>query len=423
MTSFNGLTSRNDVADFLNMPHSKLTYILFARGANSYYSEFDLPKKPGGIRRICAPSGDLKVVQQKLADALWNYQKTIYAEKGIKPNISHAFEEKKSIITNAKIHRNKRLVINVDLNDFFGSIHIGRVCGYFEKNRHFNLAHGAAVTIAQLVCYQGKLPQGAPTSPIITNLICQVMDMHVLSLAKRYKLDYTRYADDLTFSTNDKTFLDKWEAFYAELGRKVQKAGFSINEKKTRVAYRDSKQVVTGLVVNKKISIDHADYKKVRAMAHSLYTQGRYEVDGKEGTVKQLEGRFSFIDHIDKYNNECDSTGTHNLYYLNGRERQYQQFLFYRYFFACDKPVIVTEGKTDIRYIKAALRNLWSEYPKLVEKDSTGRFTYKVSFLKRSKRFRFLFGLSLEGADSMKNLYDFFTSNGKGKTKNYLDYF
>ena len=176
------------------------------------------------------------------------------------------------------------------------------------------LPHEAAVTIAQLACYKGKLPQGAPTSPIITNLICQVLDMHLLSLAKRYKLDYTRYADDLTFSTNNKSFLEKWAEFYSELDRKIKKAGFSINERKTRIAYRDSKQVVTGLVVNKKISVDHSYYRKVRAMAHSLYKTGSYEVDGKEGTIKQLEGRFSYIDHIDKYKNKCDSMGAQNSF-------------------------------------------------------------------------------------------------------------
>ena len=423
MTAFNSIKSRSDLADYLHIPPSKLAYILFKRGVDSYYTEFDIPKKSGDSRRICAPTGDLKAVQRQLADALWEHQKSVYEELGIKPNISHAFEKGKSIITNAKIHRNKRFVLNVDLKDFFDSIHIGRVCGFFEKNKYFNLPHGAAVTIAQLACYQGKLPQGAPTSPIITNLICQVLDMHLLSLAKKYRLDYTRYADDITFSTNDKTFLEKMDLFYTELEKKVKKAGFSINEKKTRISYRDSKQVVTGLVVNKKISVDHAYCRKVRAMAHSLYTNGSYLVDGVEGNARQLEGRFAFIDQIEKYNNICDSAGKHNAFELNGRERQYKQFLFYRYFFDCEKPLIVTEGKTDVRYIKAALRSLYAEYPELVEKDSKGKFVYKVNFFKRSKRFKYLFDLSLDGADSLTYMYNHFSSHGKDNRINYLDYF
>ena len=423
MTGLNRVKSRSDLAHYLNIPPSKITYILFKKGIDLYYKEFEIPKKTGDYRRICAPTGDLKGVQRQLTNALWEYQKSVYEELGIKPNISHAFEKGKSIITNAKIHRNKRFIVNVDLKDFFDSIHFGRVCGFFEKNRHFAFPHEVAVTIAQLACYQGKLPQGAPTSPIITNLICQVMDMHLLSLAKRYKLDYTRYADDMTFSTNDKTFLGKWDLFYAELEKKVIKAGFSINEKKTRITYSDSKQVVTGLVVNKKISVDHAYYRKARAMAHSLYTNGSYLIDGIEGNVRQLEGCFAFIDQIEKYNNICDFAGKHNAFTLNGRERQYQQFLFFRYFFDVDKPLIVTEGKTDVRYIKAALRSLYSEYPELVEKDTNGKFVYKVNFFKRSKRFKYLFHLALDGADSLTYLYNHFVSNGKDKRINYLDYF
>ena len=423
MTAFNTIQSRSDLADYLNIPPSKITYIFFKRGVDSYYTEFEIPKKSGEPRRICAPTGDLKGVQRQLADALWEHQKSIYEELGIKPNISHAFEEGKSIITNAKIHRNKRIVVNVDLSDFFDSIHIGRVCGFFEKNKYFNLPHEPAITIAQLACYQGRLPQGAPTSPIITNLICQVLDMHLLSFAKRYRLDYTRYADDISFSTNDKAFLETWDSFYAELEKKIRKAGFSLNEKKTRITYRDSKQVVTGLVVNKKISVDHAYCRKVRAMAHSLYTNGSYSVDGVEGNIRQLEGRFAFIDQIEKYNNICDSAGKHNAFTLNGREKQYQQFLFYRYFFDVDKPLIVTEGKTDVRYIKAALRSLYADYPELVEKDEKGKFIYKVDFFKRSKRFKYLFNLALDGADSLTDLYDYFTSKGKDKRTNYLAYF
>lgn len=291
------------------------------------------------------------------------------------------------------------------------------------KNKHFNLPHEPAITIAQLACYQGKLPQGAPTSPIITNLVCQVLDMHLLSFAKRYRLDYTRYADDITFSTNDRAFLETWDSFYAELEKKIRKAGFSLNEKKTRITYRDSKQVVTGLVVNKKISVDHAYCRKVRAMAHSLYTNGSYSVDGVEGNIRQLESRFAFIDQIEKYNNICDSAGKHNAFTLNGREKQYQQFLFYRYFFDVHKPLIVTEGKTDVRYIKAALRSLYADYPDLVEKDAKGKFLYKVDFFKRSKRFKYLFNLALDGADSLTDLYDYFASKGKDKRTNYLAYF
>lgn len=143
MKKFCDIQSRNDLADCLGIPHRKLTHILYGKKPDSYYTTFEIPKRNGDPRTICAPSGDLKTLQVKLTNLLWSYQKSIWEEKGIKPNISHAFEKEKSIITNAKIHRNKRFVLNLDLENFFDSFHFGRVQGYFEKiatlNYHMRL--------------------------------------------------------------------------------------------------------------------------------------------------------------------------------------------------------------------------------------------------------------------------------------------
>ncbi len=423
MKKFCDIQSRNELADYLSIPRSKLTHILYVKKPDSYYTSFEIPKRNGENRTICAPSGDLKTIQEKLSIVLWLYQKSIWEEKDIKPNISHAFEKKKSIITNARIHRNKRFVLNLDLENFFDSFHFGRVQGYFEKNNNFKLPHDVAVILAQLTCYQGRLPQGAPSSPIITNLICQPLDAYLLRIAKKYKLDYTRYADDLTFSTNDRHFLENQNNFFNEAIAAIKRAGFSINEKKTRLQFKDSRQEVTGLIVNKKLSVNRAYVRKTRAMAHQLYSTGEYLIDDVPGTIKQLEGRFSFIDQLDHYNNILDPQEIkHDAFHLNGRERQYQAFIFYKYFFARNDPVIVTEGKTDIRYIKAALKSLYAKYPRLIQKDSAGNFIYKFSFFKRTKRWKYFFGISLDGADAMKILYRYHVGNGK-KIPAYLDYF
>ena len=188
----------------------------------------------------------------------------------------------------------------------FESFHFGRVSGYFEKNKDFLLPHDVAIIVAQLTCYQGHLPQGAPSSPIITNLICQIFDMRILKIAKKYKLDYTRYADDLTFSTHDRSFAEKKKLFIEELEAEIVKAGFAINQKKTRMCLRDSQQMVTGLVVNQKINVNAEYCRTTRAMAHQLYTTGSFQNDGREGTLAQLEGRFSFINQLDHYNNKID---------------------------------------------------------------------------------------------------------------------
>ena len=423
MKKFCNIKSRNDFADYLSIPRSKLTHILYVKKPDSYYTSFEIPKRNGDSRTICAPSGDLKNIQKKLANILWLYQKNIWEENGIKPNISHAFEKEKSIITNARIHRNKRFVLNLDLENFFDSFHLGRIQGYFEKNNNFKLPHDVSVILAQLTCYQGRLPQGAPSSPIITNLICQILDTYLLRVAKKYKLDYTRYADDLTFSTNDRHFVENQGEFLAEAIAAIKKAGYSINKKKTRLQFRDSRQEVTGLIVNKKLNVDHTYVRKTRAMAHQLYSTGEYLIDGVPGTIKQLEGRFSFIDQMDHYNNILDPQEIkHDAFHLNGRERQYQAFIFYKYLFAHTVPLVVTEGKTDIRYIKAALKSLYTTYPRLIQKDEEGNFIYNFSFFRRTKRWKYFFGISLDGADAMRILYHYHAGNGK-KIPAYLSYF
>ncbi|EDE2201483.1 RNA-directed DNA polymerase, partial [Listeria monocytogenes] len=200
MKTLKNIEDRKDLADYLNIPIKRLTYILYIKRTENLYYSFEIPKKSGGVRNIDAPKSELKALQKKLATSLTKYQEILQKSKRKAPNISHGFEKGKSIISNAKIHRNKKIVYNLDLENFFESFHFGRVRGFFEKNKDFELSTEVATIIAQLSCFNGALPQGAPSSPIITNFICRIMDMRILKLAKNYKLDYTRYADDLTFS-------------------------------------------------------------------------------------------------------------------------------------------------------------------------------------------------------------------------------
>ena len=407
---FKELITRNDVADFLKISKGHLSYILYRTKVESYYHEFEIPKKVGGTRLICAPIGELKNIQRRLAKRLTDYYCNKIFKDGKRPNISHGFENKRSIITNAHVHRNKKYILNIDLENFFESINFGRVRGYFEKDRNFQIKRQAATVIAQLVCYKGALPQGAPTSPIITNLICRILDLRLLKLAKKFKMDYTRYADDLTFSTNNKNLIDEFEAFFVDLNAEIEKAGFKINIKKTRLVYKDSQQKVTGLIVNKKINVDRNYVRDTRAMAHSLYTKGNFSINGNVGTVEQLAGRFAFIDQIDKHNNVVDGL-RHDAWHLSGREKDYQKFIFYSRFYASNVPLIVTEGKTDVRYIKAALMSLHNDYSNLVSARDDS-FEFKIRFLKRTRILSYYFNLQHDGADTMKNISDFY---GLGK--------
>lgn len=431
------LRTRKDLASALGIPYKKLTYILYKKGTDNCYVSFHVPKRSGGEREICAPDDDLKEIQKKLASFLQDQRSQMQKDRNVPQLLSHGFEPGKNIFTNAKIHRNKRFVLNLDLEDFFGSIHFGRIVGYLEKNKSLTFSHEVAVAIAQLCCYQGKLPQGAPTSPVLANMVSEVLDFRLLKIARKYRLDYTRYADDLSFSTNDSTFLERYESCYHELSGTIKHAGFAVNEKKSRLQYRDSRQTVTGLVVNRKINIDRRYYKETRAMAHQLYKTGEFQINGAKGTLNQLEGRFAFIHQCDLLNSDhLTQKGSDKGF--TAREIQYQKFLFYKTFYAHDAPLLVMEGPTDILYLKAALMNMYMDYPNLIQKEHNGTFTFKIRFFQRTPRkkrytgnyqennppkpprWKYLFAVT-EGADSLGNIYDFFA--GENNRPNYFDYF
>ena len=400
------LTTFDQFANLIKIKTVLLKKLLYNITAGKAYISFDIPKKSGGYRTIHAPKKELKKIQKSIVFKILDHIRETEKDKYIKTNISHAFEKGKSIITNAKIHRNKKFILNIDLKDFFDSFHFGRVAGYFEKNRELKFSRETSILLAKIFCCDGKLPQGAPSSPIISNLICNIFDMRILKLAKKFKLDYTRYADDLSFSTNDKNFIKFYDDFMTKLNNEVKRAGFNINDKKTRLLYKDSRQEVTGLIVNKKISIKREYVKSTRAMANTLYNNGSFHINEKEANLNQLEGRFNFIDQIDRYNNKIQKTNK-NHRMLNSREKEYQKFLFYKYFYANNKPLILTEGKTD-------------KYPKLIEKVNN-KFNFKISFLERSSRLEYFFGITKDGADSLINIYNYYS--GEDVKLNLLNFF
>ena len=458
MMEYKDIKTLDLLAISLGIPIKQLTGLLYGVKIANCYSSFVIKKKNGNDRTINAPNKSLKYVQRRLARLLVERQEEFFFEKNVKNNISHAFFKGKGIKTNAIPHRNKKYVLNLDLEDFFGSIHFGRVQGFFKKNTYFKLPDIATI-IAQLTCYKGSLPQGAPTSPIISNLICQILDQRILALCKRFRLTYTRYADDLTFSTNDNNFKKNYNEFLEELEIIIIRSGFRVNSKKTHFQEYNGRQLVTGLLVNKKINVKKDFYKKTRSMANTLYKTGKFTINGAEGTINQLEGRFSFINDLVKYNNRLEELNSlkfnlieykKNLLYteerkytetndknqvldwdknlgdLNIREKDFQKFLFYKYFIANPKVTVITEGKTDSRYIKAALRKYYLNYPNLITKDKGG-FKYNINFLKPSKRLRYFFDYKYKsgkgGGSVLLKLMDFFSGKDSPTKLNYIKYF
>lgn len=239
----------------------KLGFYLAKR--DERYIHFEIPKKTGGVRKISSPDRFLKKVQRRIAFIL----EALFTPK---PS-ANGFVTGRSIVSNAKGHIGKKFVYNIDLKDFFPSIHYGRVKAVM-KLHPFKCTDEMAHLIAHLVCYKGVLPQGSPTSPILTNIVSQNLDRKLVAIAKHYRCFYSRYADDITFSSNKNIF--KKEKFLFALNEVIQTEGFTINEKKTRLQKATQRQEVTGIIVNQKVNLKRNYIKQIRAMLYNWEHKG-----------------------------------------------------------------------------------------------------------------------------------------------------
>ncbi len=232
----------------------------------SAYKEFEIPKKSGGTRKILAPSGELKQLMSVLNFIL----NAIYTPT----DSAMGFVCERSVLTNANHHLNQNYVLNLDLSDFFPSISS-------QKVERALVAEGASPLVASLIstictfprmegdhCVQ-TLPQGAPTSPVLSNICCRSLDKHLTGLANRFHLNYTRYADDITFSSNHNVYQADGE-FWLELKRIIDAHHFVLNEKKTRLQKRGARQEVTGVTVGVKANVSRIYVKNLRATIHNL---------------------------------------------------------------------------------------------------------------------------------------------------------
>jgi RNA-directed DNA polymerase len=234
------------------------------------YRKFYLRKKRGGYREITAPAQELLQVQKRL-----NY----YLQARylcIRPSQVHGFTANPrylgkscNIVENARPHVGRKHILNIDLRDFFPGIIARRVLeAFMADSLGFNVHIAHALTL--LVTFEGSLPVGAPTSPVISNFVCLGLDRDLQALAEYRGFNYTRYADDITFSS-DHVFS---EGDLRGIEATVEKHHFRINQDKTRLTGSNCKQTVTGLVVNEKVNIDRRLLKKIRAMVHDCTRNG-----------------------------------------------------------------------------------------------------------------------------------------------------
>ena len=296
------LSTPGDVARAMGLAIPKLRWLAFHAEAttSSHYVRFKIPKKSGGEREISAPMPRLAAAQQWiLANVLSKVPTTAFA---------HGFVPGKSTKTNAAPHVKRAAVVNMDLKDFFPTIVFPRVKGLF---RSLGYSPAVATVFALLsteaprreVEYDGRrwhvaigpraLPQGACTSPALSNLAARTLDARYAGLSAKLGWTYTRYADDLTFSGD--TLIPKGQKdarsvawLLARTRHIAEDEGFAMNERKIRVQRRNTAQVVTGIVVNETTSVPRAERRRIRAMAHRAKTKGGVDLNVLHGHLAYI---------------------------------------------------------------------------------------------------------------------------------------
>ena len=265
---FSTLQTPRDISTLLEVPYGLLIYHLYKVPDRKKYEKFFIRKRTGGLRTISAPATTLKIIQRKLSQVL-------YCAYNPKAPV-HGFVPARSIVTNAAHHVRKRYVFNIDIADFFDSIHFGRVRGVFMAPP-YQLPANVSTVLAQICCFSNQLPQGAPTSPVVSNIVCARLDSQLRLLAKEKHCTYTRYADDITFSTR----LTRFPSEIASrkegeddvvVGERllsiIEGNGFQVNWKKVRLQHKNNHQEVTGLTVNQFPNVDRKFIRHISSMLH-----------------------------------------------------------------------------------------------------------------------------------------------------------
>ncbi|BBD63532.1 RNA-dependent DNA polymerase (plasmid) [Nostoc sp. HK-01] len=286
------------------------------------YRDFKIPKKSGGVRTIRTPrsteyeDGDITLldIQKKISKEILQ---PVYQPK---PCV-HGFTAKKSIVTNAKAHTKKKYVLNLDIQDFFTSIKFERVRKMFMA-QPYNANDEVANLLAQICCYEDQLPQGAPTSPIVSNMVCAKMDGQLLDIARQYKATYTRYADDITFSTNLEEFPEALGYVVNEgsirrffVGHELQEIfnsnNFEVNERKVRLQTQNCRQEVTGLTVNHFPNVNRQFVRQIRAM---LYAWQKFGINNAASEYISKYGRYGeFYKIILNYKSGVEAKRFHHV--------------------------------------------------------------------------------------------------------------
>jgi RNA-directed DNA polymerase len=271
-----------DVAEAMGLTIPRLRWLAYHSEATSvsHYVRFVVPKNSGGSRTLFSPHKDMASTQRWILDEILSKVPCHEA--------AHGFISGRSTVTNAVPHVGQDVVVNVDLKDFFPSVTFPRVKGMFQAMGY----SPAVATILALLCtecprrvveYDGRklhvasgprgLPQGACTSPAMSNLVTRKLDARLQGFCSKMGWKYTRYADDMTFSGKGEA-LNQVGYLLARVRHVIEEEGFRLNDKKTRVLKRSTAQTVTGVVVNERPGISRKEVKRIRAILHNAKKYG-----------------------------------------------------------------------------------------------------------------------------------------------------
>jgi S1-C subfamily serine protease len=298
------MASKATLLAYLGVSHAELKKIRYFR--NRMYENFDVPNRRGKTRKISAPDKRLKFIQRKLC--------VLFDRLYRRRNPVHGFVEGRSVKSNALSHINSKSVLNIDLKDFFPSIAENRVRGMLSA---IGINHSVATIISRICCNDGKLPQGAPSSPVISNMICFKLDKQLLTLAKETHSIYTRYADDITFSSyQPQSSLFEGgipspgiitpDSLAGKLRRVFEANGFEINPDKLHYADKHSRRIVTGLKINESLNVDRTYVRNIRAALYSVEKNGvtaaeailKGKYGSKSSISEHLNGKINWLGYV-----------------------------------------------------------------------------------------------------------------------------
>jgi retron-type reverse transcriptase len=299
------LLSPADLAECLGLDVGRLCWLAFHAdvAARTHYVHFQVPKRSGGVRTLSRPHRDLAAAQGWILGHI--------LERLPVSDACHGFVPGRSIVSNARCHARQDLIVNLDLENFFPSVGLPRVRKVFERAGY----SPAVATVLALLCtecprqpieYAGRryhvatgprgLPQGACTSPALSNQVALRLDRRLGGLARRLDLAYTRYADDLTFS-GQASLEPRLGWFLGAVERIILAEGFALNPKKTRILRRHCRQMVTGLVVNERPSVPRRELRRLRAILHRARHEGleAQNRDGRPNFRAWLVGKIAYV--------------------------------------------------------------------------------------------------------------------------------